>query len=71
MALVASAVSARLKNKLLAFDWIADNAALTELCDAIAETVVEELQTNAIVSPAGVPPMSNSGGPVAGFGKIL
>lgn len=37
----------------------------------VATELFAVLQASAVVSPAGVPPMSNSGGAVAGVGKIL
>lgn len=37
---------------------------------AIATALVNHITTNAVVLPTGTPPMSNSGGPVTGTGKI-
>ena len=42
-------------------------AYMTALYTAIFAAIV----ANAVVSPVGVPPMSNSGGPVAGTGRIV
>lgn len=38
---------------------------------AIVGAIFDQLKTSAVVSPAGVPPMSNAGGTVGGTGKIL
>ena len=42
-------------------------ASLTDLITAIFAGIV----ANAVVSPVGVPPMSNGAGAVAGTGKVL
>lgn len=71
MALTISSVSARLKTKLLNDEDSAaqDNEALQSLCDAIAETIVEELQANAVVDLTGV--VDAEARPLTGTGVIL
>lgn len=44
--------------------------ALSGLCASIAEAVIEELTANAVITPNGVPPLSNGGGAVVGTGKV-
>lgn len=75
MPLLASRLAASMRSKLLAGAAAAvDNAALTAMCTALAEAVIEELTTNGIVLPTGTPPMlappGVAGGPVTGTGII-
>jgi len=77
MPLVAIRLSASIKSKLLADadSHAVDNAALTALCKAVGEAVVEELTANATVLPVGLPlpftaPPGVAGGPVTGTGTI-
>lgn len=68
-----SALSAALRAALLADPdtGAVDDVALTAFCDVIASVVLAHIVANASVSPAGVPPFSNSGGPVVGLGVVL
>lgn len=50
MALSSSVLSALIRAKLVAKDGIADNSHLTDLCDAIAQAVVEHVQSVAVVN---------------------
>lgn len=75
MALSSSRLASSIRSKLLAnpASGALDNAALTAFCNAIAEAVVSEFTTNAVVSPTGAPvPLTAppTGGPVTGTGKI-
>lgn len=75
MALSSSRLAASIRAKLLADpnSHALDNEALTALCQAIAEALIEEVTTHGVVSPLGLPtPLTAppGGGPVTGTGKI-
>jgi hypothetical protein len=71
MALSAATLSAAMKAALLAnpSTQAIDNAALTAVCDAIAQSVVSHITASAIVLPLLMvaPP---GGGPVTGTGVV-
>lgn len=71
VALSASVLSAAMRAALLAnvASKAQDNAALTAMCDSIAQTVIAHFTTNAIVLPLLLvaPP---GGGPVTGTGVV-
>jgi hypothetical protein len=72
MALSGSVLSAALRSALLANTnaRAVDNAALTALCDCIADTVVAHITSAAVVNPLGLIAPGGSGGPVTGAGSI-
>jgi len=72
MALSTSRLSASIRSKLVARgSFIADGAELTAFCDDIAQAVVEEITTNAVVPALGlIAPPGTAGGPVTGSAVV-
>ncbi len=73
MALSASTLATLMRSKLLAdaSTQAQDNAALTAMCDAIAEAVVEHVVAAGVVLPTALlAPPGTLGGPVTGTGSI-
>lgn len=74
MALSSSVLSAAIRSAIIAKPAIQalDNAALTDLCDAIAGAVVTHITGAAVVVPTALlAPPGTSGGPVTGTGSII
>lgn len=73
MSLLASRLATAIQAKMIAKGTGAvPGPALTGMCEAIAEAVVDELNTHGEVDPTtGIPPMTTGTGPVAGRGRIL
>ncbi len=71
MALSSSRLSAAIRTKLVARSWAANGAELTALCDDIAQAVIDEITTNAVVPALGlIAPPGTGGGPVTGSAVI-
>jgi hypothetical protein len=70
MPLTSASLKAKIKTNLTGKSWVnTEGPALDELCAAIADAVVLEIQTNALVNGLGLvaPP---GGGPVTGAAMI-
>lgn len=71
MALTKASLSGKFKSKISALYTILTEAELQKICDALAEAVVEEIQTNGVVSVAGtVTTGVGAGGAVAATGSM-
>jgi hypothetical protein len=71
MALSTSRLSGSIRSKLVARAFMADGAELTALCDDIAQAVIEEITTNAVVPALGLlAPPGTAGGPVTGSAVV-
>lgn len=71
MALSTSRLSASIRAKLVARSWAADGPELTAFCDDIAQAVIEEITTNAVVPALGlIAPPGTAGGPVTGSAVV-
>lgn len=62
MPMTKASLSTRLRGKLVLRSWLADDIALTQLCDDIAAAVVEEVQANATVAVNPLGLVAPSGG---------
>ena len=69
MALSSEVLSALIRARLVTYPWCTDNEELTQLCDAIAVSVVSHVVAAAVVNPTGLLAPSG-GGAVTGAGSI-
>lgn len=69
MALTKASLSTKLQTTIGAVLDVSDEALLKNICDAIADAVIDEITTNGTVNPAGL--TGYNGFAIQGSGTIL